>query len=151
VRLLFVGESPPAGGTFFYRGNSLLAKFTREAFDQVYGPSHSMERFLREFRDRGCYLVDLCAEPVDGLEKRLRRRARRAGVAQLAEALRDLQPAQVVAVMKAIEPQVRQAAIAADLAGRVVTSLPFPAFGHHHEYVEELVTLLRRLELDTNV
>jgi hypothetical protein len=142
VRLLFVGESPPAGGTFFYRGNSLLAKFTREAFDQVYGPSHSMERFLREFRDR---------EPVDGLEKRLRRRARRAGVAQLAEALRDLQPAQVVAVMKAIEPQVRQAAIAADLAGRVVTSLPFPAFGHHHEYVEELVTLLRRLELDTNV
>jgi hypothetical protein len=151
VRLLFVGESPPSGGTFFYRGDSMLARCTREAFKRVYGEPGNMQQFLKAFRDRGCYLVDLSAEPVDGLEKPSRRRARRAGVAQLAEALRDLRPAQVVAVMKAIEPQVREAVVAADLAARAVTSLPFPAFGHQQEYIEGLATLLSSLELDTNV
>jgi hypothetical protein len=65
VRLLFLGESPPAGGTFFYLANSKLCEATKEAFrsalpDQVRGPN-----FLVRFAELGCYLDDLCLEPVN--------------------------------------------------------------------------------------
>ena len=37
VRALFVGESPPAGGTFFYAANSNLYRFTEQAFRAALG------------------------------------------------------------------------------------------------------------------
>jgi len=35
VRVLFVGESSPAGGTFFYAANSKLYFATKHAFEQA--------------------------------------------------------------------------------------------------------------------
>jgi hypothetical protein len=67
VRVLFVGESPPAGGTFFYAANSNLYFATEEAFVAAL-PALEGKDFLEEFRRLGCYLDDLCLDAVrDGL------------------------------------------------------------------------------------
>lgn len=103
VRVLFVGESPPANDTFFYFGDSSLARCTREAFEQLYGQTTDPQQFLEAFREQGFYLVDLCRTPVNRLSNRARRAARRAAVEDLAGMLRELRPDRIVVVMKAIE------------------------------------------------
>jgi hypothetical protein len=90
VRVLFVGESPPAGGTFFYLGNSTLYRHTKEAFSRVYGErvvNSCPSGFLGYFRDRGCYLEDLCSEPVNHLVEAEKRRICRASVPGLSRRL----------------------------------------------------------------
>jgi hypothetical protein len=66
VRLLFVDESRPAGTTFFYRANSNLYRYTRQAFSNVFqfgdDPQFS---FLAFFKRLGCYLDDLCLRPAN--------------------------------------------------------------------------------------
>jgi hypothetical protein len=74
VNVLFIGESPPAGGTFFYQADSRLYQRTRAAFGRAFGRSMPEgAEFLREFQRLGCYLEDLCAEPVNRLPKRASR------------------------------------------------------------------------------
>ena len=65
VRVLFVGESPPAGGTFFYSANSILYEATKEAFLRGVPKLVRGANFLERFRAIGCYLDDLCPEPVN--------------------------------------------------------------------------------------
>ncbi|MBF8290850.1 MAG: hypothetical protein HW391_1818 [Chloroflexi bacterium] len=69
VRVLFVGESAPAGGTHFYLANSNLFRATREAFglglDLPSPPDGSA--FLEWFQGLGCWLVDIAERPVNRL------------------------------------------------------------------------------------
>ena len=58
VRLLFVGEAPPASGLFFYRADSGLYRAIRSAFVTAF-PALRSEDFLASFQALGCYLVDL--------------------------------------------------------------------------------------------
>lgn len=69
VRVLFVGESPPSGGTFFYAANSNLYFATQEAFVAASSALEGKD-FLEEFRRMGCHLDDLCLEPVNHLDAR---------------------------------------------------------------------------------
>jgi hypothetical protein len=55
--LLFVGESRPAGGTFFYAGNSHRFRYTAEAFGYQASVAAGAEEFLTRFMELGCYLV----------------------------------------------------------------------------------------------
>jgi hypothetical protein len=145
VSVLFVGESPPAGGTFFYNGDSNLVRYTCEAFAEAPGTPRDVQSFPSVFRDRGCYLIDLCLAPVNGLTRSERRRARIAGVQQLADEMRQLRPAAVVVVMKAIEKHVVCALAQAGMSHIPVYALPFPAFGQQRKYVCELSALLPSL------
>jgi hypothetical protein len=77
VQLLFIGEAPPASGRFFYCGNSGLYRAMRDAF-RSFDPSIDDENFLAVFQALGCYLTDLCAEPVDTLDSQSRLTARHA-------------------------------------------------------------------------
>src|SRR5277367_4761993 len=72
VRLLFIGEAPPASGRFFYQEDSGLYRAIRAAF-QAADPSISDEGFLSLFQDSGCYLIDACGQPVDRLGPASRR------------------------------------------------------------------------------
>jgi hypothetical protein len=51
ILTLFVGESAPAGGTFFYFGNSGMARYMQQVFPPQGGD------FLEAFKERGWYLV----------------------------------------------------------------------------------------------
>lgn len=143
VRVLLIGESPPANGTFFYDGDSILACYTREAFDAAIGRTRSSDEFLAGFRDLGCYLLDLCPSPVNNLDSKPRAAARQVGIRHLTEALHGLRPELVLIVMKEIEPEVVQALDLAGLGDVRRHVLPFPAYGHDGEYVSRLASLLR--------
>jgi hypothetical protein len=66
--VLFLGESPPAGGTFFYYANSKLYDATREAFEAGIPALRRTDDFLDAFKRLGCYLEDLSPVPVNHLD-----------------------------------------------------------------------------------
>jgi hypothetical protein len=150
VSVLFIGESPPAGGTLFYFANSKLYEATKEAFraalpDLARGPN-----FLERFAKLGCYLDDLCLEPVNHLKldnplaKAKRLRLREQGEAPLAERMREFAPRHVVAVMKGVEENVRRALDLAEL-DVAIDALPFSGrTAHRDRYLNELVEVLRQ-------
>jgi hypothetical protein len=126
IKVLFIGESRPANGTFFYRGDSRLARYTREAMGDERG---SLSTFLKRFESLGCFLLDLCSEPVNGLPPSERRNARKHGVQTLGEKLQGIEPFAIIVVMKGIGESVTQALRGAGLERVPRYVLPFPSTG----------------------
>lgn len=116
VRILFVGEAPPASGRFFYSANSGLYRAMRDAFNRV-DPRIDGNNFLKVFQASGCYLIDLCPRPVDRMEPESRRRARLAGERLLTEKLIQLRPEKMAPVLRAIVGHVANAASKANWRG----------------------------------
>jgi hypothetical protein len=147
VRVLFVGESPPAGGTFFYFGNSILFRATRDAFQRAV-PDLLSRDFLASFSDLGCYLEDLCSQPVNRLPDAARRKARRDSESALAARLTQTSPKAVIVVMAAIAANVRRSLDSAEIDSPVYV-LPFPSRPEHKtRYVQELAGIVRDLRAE---
>ena len=144
TRVLFVGESSPAGGTHFYRADSNLYRATREAFGVGLSVADPPERedFLAWFQGLGCWLVDLADHPVDRSAATERTQAVAAGVPALAQVIRDVQPARVVVVLRRIAPAVRRAAAVANFDDREIDVLPFPTRQWRPVYVDQLAGIL---------
>ena len=144
IRVLCVGESPPAGGTFFYCENSNLYRYTEEAFAAAFGRQFGPgEEFLKFFSGLGCYLDDLCAMPLNHLQKGEREIRRAACITSLSARLRIASPQAIVVVMKSIESPVRQAAKQAEPGRIPFFALPFPAQGNQRKYVAGLAETRR--------
>ena len=143
VRILFVGESPPASGRFFYQADSGLYHAIREAFVTVF-PALQHRDFLSSFRDLGCYLVDLCPKPVDRLSDASRSKARRSGELQLSKTIRKLHPHILVVLLRSIAPNMRRVARLANWSGQTL-ELPYPGRWHHHRtaFIRQLTPVLR--------
>lgn len=145
VRLLFVGEAPPASGRFFYSGNSGLYRAMREAFKPA-APGINDENFLRLFQASGCYLVDLYPKPIDQLDAESRRRARIVGERLLSEKLIELRPVKIASMLRAIAEHVTRAAESANWRGEIL-QLPYPGrwSAHKVKFVKALEPSLREL------
>lgn len=146
VRFLFVGEAPPASGRFFYQADSGLYRAIREAFLEAF-PNTRVSRFLDAFRALGCYLVDLCRQPVDQLGKRARKRACLESEPHLCRTLRRLRPQVVITVVRSIASNVKRSEGHANWSGLHV-ELPYPGRWNHHrsKFVRALVLLLRKMD-----
>lgn len=142
IDLLLVGESRPAGGTFFYLANSNLYYATHEAFQRVLGPMPAGDAFLSLLRNRGTWLYDMADAPVDRMRGRPRRAAVQARVSELVELLRREHPRVVVAIKKDLEPTVRQALEDAGLDSDRLRVLPFPLYQWRRVYVRGLAALI---------
>ena len=145
VRILFVGEAPPASGRFFYRADSGLYRAICETFLVAFPTLRSSNKqFLETFRRMGCYLLDLCSQPVDRMKPWLRRRVCRDGETRLARRLRTLRPMMVVTVVGSIGNNVRRAEAAAGWSGPHV-ELPYPGRWHRFRvaFRRKLISLLR--------
>ena len=143
VAVLFVGESPPASGGFFYFGSGIVFSSTQRAFRDAFRVSFDgPAEFLRFFRDAGCFLDDLSHAPVDHLPQPERWRALDGCVEAFAARLRVLAPTLVVVFLKKISPLVERAAALAGIASERVCALPFPGNGNQNRYVAQLVGLL---------
>lgn len=140
IKVLFVGESAPAGGTFFYAGNSQVYRYLRDALTPHLGPGD----FLSNFQAAGFFLDDLSLEPIDWQTPAQRKKVHAVNVASLAERLLAYRPQAVVALLKAIEPSVIQACRQADLA-IVPSAVPFPGNGQQANFRRELGALLPSL------
>jgi hypothetical protein len=146
IRVLFIGESPPNSGTFFYLDDpyrTFLLRYTRDAFEDVYHQKwQEPGSFLLFFRSRGCYLDDLCHKPINHLEKKSRLIKRKGAVKSLSERIKDMKPSSIIIVMKGIEKYVTEA-IGDTSVPRY--SLSFPSHGHQIKYKEGLVKIFRKL------
>jgi hypothetical protein len=142
VWVLMVGESPPAGGTFFYQADSHLYDATREAFEVALGPMPQGEAFLERFQAMGFWLYDVVREPVNRKRGRPRGDAVAAGVSALAALIADLEPDFVVGVKTSLEGIVGQAARMSDFPASRVVVLPFPLYEWRREYVSQLSRFL---------
>ncbi|WP_448509986.1 hypothetical protein [Immundisolibacter sp.] len=140
VRFLFVGESMPAGGTFFYFENSNLYNYTKEAFLQNF--DWAPKEFLKYFMSNGFYLDDLCQEPINHLSESEKRQARKAYEQSLAIRIKECHPLIIVSTPKSIEKNVNSAINIASLNIENY-SLPFPAMGNQYKYVDALDKLLK--------
>lgn len=145
IRILFVGEAPPASGRFFYSANSGLYRAMRDIFKAV-NPRIDEANFLSLFQASGCYLTDLYPKPVDHLDTESRRRARVAGEALFSEKLIRLRPEKLAPVLRAIVIHVANAAARANWRGEII-ELTYPGRWHRHreESVKGLEPTLRTL------
>ena len=143
VQVLFVGESPPAGGTFFYAGNSNLFRYTQMAFEHALGRSWvNPSDFLTFFRSKGFYLEDLCLTPVNGLTRPERIRCCKSGIDPLAKKIKKHVPRLVFVTPKAIASHVTKA-LQSSGHDAPIHSLPFPAMSWQRAYVDTLAMLLK--------
>jgi len=145
IRILFVGESPPASGRFFYQQDSGLYRAMREAF-RVIDPSITDEGFLTVFQSAGCYLIDTCTEPVDHLDAQSRRAACFASEPSLSRRIGRLQPASIVTLLRSIRSNVGRAVAEVGWHGRIL-EVPYPGrWARHREiFVQSLTPQLRDL------
>jgi len=68
IIVLLVGEAPPPNGTFFYKCDSNLFRYTKEAFATAFNLQFNSDTdFLTFFRGRGFFLDDLRLQPITGL------------------------------------------------------------------------------------
>jgi hypothetical protein len=133
VRILLVGESPPASGRFFYCEDSGLYRAVRDVFKEA-DPAISDEGFLRRFQTCGCYLIDLCEDPVDKLDSKSRRRTCSMGEALLARRIRRLRPEMIVSLVRSILGNIERASARAHWHGPIL-DLPYPGRWIHHRRI----------------
>lgn len=143
VRVLLIGESRPAGGTFFYLANSNLFHATRAGFERALGPMPAGEAFLEWLRERGVWLYDLSPAPVNRLRGRPRHDAVRVRASDLVDLLRATDPEHVVVVKRSLATVVRHAMQSAELPSSRLHVLPFPLYQWRADYIRELATLAR--------
>ena len=145
LRLLFIGESPPASGRFFYRRDSGLYRAMRDAF-RIADPLIDDENFLARFQASGCYLIDLCPEPVDDLDAKSRWAACKANEDRLKRTIGRLKPARIATVVRSIEANVLRAASGAGWHGEFM-HLPYPGrwSGYRDAFVNTLAPAIRSL------
>jgi hypothetical protein len=142
IRVLFIGESVPAGGTFFYRMDSALYDATQAAFRSTVMDLMTERNFLLSFQALGCYLVDLCDRPVNKLPDPERLAERDAGVSRLADFIGEERPATVINVMRAIAPWIDRALEEARFTPALRFDLPFPRRTNPAPYIAELSAAL---------
>ena len=143
ITTLFVGESPPHKGTFFYKGDSLLYHRMREAFG-------AGVNFLQEFQAKGLFLDDLVLYSINQIkDKNEREEHRQKGALSLAQRMEDYQPLAVVAVMCAIKPMVENAMRDARLSHAPLHVVPFPRPEHHERLKAEMAEIIPKLPLPT--
>jgi hypothetical protein len=141
ITTLFVGESAPQSGRFFYCGNSSLFHGMKRAFGD-------RATFLEDFKGKGFYLDDLVLKPVNKLERRKRSRLRWASTAKLAERLVEYKPKAVVVVMRAIKPMVTEAMRRAGITFEPFCT-PHPAFGNWNRFHLAMAEIIDNLPAAT--
>ena len=140
VTTLFVGESAPAGGTFFYAADAQLYRTMRSAFG---GDGD----FLAHFKARGWFLDDLVLVPVNQLKAGERRRLHREWLPSLAERIAAYRPRLVVSLLLSIGGVVAEAVARSGIAGLGHHALPYPGNRQQLRFKRELSHIVDRLPM----
>jgi hypothetical protein len=141
IKTLFVGESAPHSGKFFYCGDTAMLRHMRSAVELALGES---DDFLDRFQASGWFLDDLVLMPVNHLTKSQRRALCQAGVESLAHRIAAYRPEAIVSLLIGIKPFVDEAAKKAgsDVPLYVV---PFPGVGHQTCFKAEIARIIPKL------
>ena len=143
VRILFVGESPPESGGFFYV-ESLMTTFVSRPFESRFNIQFKDNQdFLEFFQKQQCYLDDLCLDPIDKVSPSKRRLMSKQNVLPFSQRLSSMQPIIVISILKRIEKYVIEAI---ELSGVKTQfySVPFPGFGNQNRFKDEVLGILEK-------
>jgi hypothetical protein len=119
----------------------------RDAFRGL-DPSITDDGFLAAFHNLGCYLIDLCPQPVDQLDVQARREVCRASEPSLTRAIKKLQPQAIATLVRSIRGNVERAITVATWSGPLI-DLPYPGRWSHHRkiFLNDLEPLLSALAI----
>ncbi len=138
IIVLFVGESAPYGGNFFYDGNTQLFRHMKRAFK-------GGEDFLSEFRNKGYYLDDLVLTPINNRIRSERRRLHRASIPSLTHRISDYRPLAIVTLMLGVKDAVDAAIAGAGLSHVLHYGVPFPGNGQQTRFAEAMAKIIPAL------
>ncbi len=139
ITTLFVGESPPHSGKFFYYGNTALAHHMSSAM-RAAGLLADGD-LLDGFKAYGWYLDDLVLEPVNRMTWSQRSAACRNAGASLADRIAEYRPGAIVTLLLRIKDIVEAAAIAAG-SDAPRFAVPFPGVGQQGRFLREMADIL---------
>jgi hypothetical protein len=142
ITTLFVGESAPHSGDFFYFGDNAMSAHMKRAVELAFGKSG--DDFLKNFQAYGWYLDDLVLEPVNHLPKPQRTAKCLDFQKSLADRIAVCRPEAIVSLLKSIEPFVNAAAIMAG-SNAVQYGVPFPGMGQQARFQAEMAAIIRKL------
>jgi hypothetical protein len=142
IATLFVGESPPASGKFFYAGDTALARNMASAMRAA--GLDDTGNFLDCFKEQGWYLDDLVLQPVNWLQTSERRRQWREAQDSLANRIKDYHPRAIVVLLLGIKDIVAAAAATAGSDAQVF-AVPFPGMGQQARFREAMAQIIPRL------
>ena len=142
TKILFVGESRPFGGTFFYDENSNLYEYTKEAFNNV-----GIDFSLAKFKEMGCWLYDVCKEPIDFIKSNSeKRKIIEKYIPDLIKIIKALSPKYIIVVKKTCMEKVFAAILESGYSKNInAFNTSFPTYGHQNKYVDELKKILRNI------
>jgi hypothetical protein len=141
IATLFVGESAPLSGDFFYFGGNALLAHMQAAIESELGRT---DDFLSTFKAYGWFLDDLVLTPVNQMVATKRKAVCRNAEAGLAKRISAYKPLAIVSLLKMIEGNVERAAIAVgSTAPRYV--VPFPGMGQQLKFQSAMKVLLPKL------
>jgi len=106
ITTLFVGESAPASGDFFYFGNNNMLRLMQRATDAALVGDGE---FLDRFKARGWFLDDLVLVPVDKLASPERRVKCLAAAESLGQRIAVYRPLAIVSLLVSIRGIVERA------------------------------------------
>ena len=143
IAVLFVAETPPSTGKFFYFGkNNMLRQMQR-----VIEPSITDDKaFLESFKARGWYFDDLVLKPLRSpLTRSEREEICWSAKDSLADRIKIYRPRAIVSLLYSIRHIVECAATKAGAAEACFESVRFPGQGHERRFQEEMKPVLRKL------
>lgn len=141
ITTLFVGESAPYGGDFFYYGNSAMLRYMQRAVEDALGEGGD---FLTRFKAYGWYLDDLVLTPVNQLTKSQRKAKCMGAQKSLADRIAAYRPETIVSVLMIIKPFVDAAAIMAG-SNAPRYAVPFPGMGQQTRFKVAMAGIIRKL------
>jgi hypothetical protein len=141
ITTLFVAESAPFGGAFFYHGNGHLGRYLRRSIEEVLVGDGN---FLERFRSYGWYLDDLVLAPVNQLTSRDRKAAHLDAAQGLQRRIAVYRPLAIVCLLKSIGPVVRASASGAGFNGPFF-ELPFPGNGQQRRFHFRMIEIIPEL------
>jgi len=152
VNVLFIAESPPSSGGYFYAektiGKDHLFRETMKALklwpvDRPMRKGCDKRPMLKQFRSLGFFLIDTCELPVDKMSPRRRRLSTIQGASTLPNRVKELDPGRILIVKKTVFNPARHALSIAGFEDRIPSkrSLPFPSHGNQRRFRR----MLRRL------
>ncbi|MFA6309199.1 MAG: hypothetical protein WC677_05590 [Clostridia bacterium] len=140
VNILFIGESRPNGGTFFYNEDSKLFIYTKKAFDEVFQNNFD----CKKFKEMNCWLYDVCNIPVNNFNNPERTQHILNGIPGLLNTIKILNPRIIIVVKRGdfrdrlLEPLQNIGFEENDRA----FFLPFPSNGWQNIYVKKLIKII---------
>lgn len=143
IKLLMVGESPPASKGFFYV-KSNMTLYTIRTFKTAYGMDFKeISEFLSFFKSSECFLDDLCHTPVNNLSRSDRRQSHIDNIEGLSKRIKQADPEIVVTFLKSIKEHVNDAILMSGCRPEIYV-LPFPGQSHQVKYMDGLTDILKR-------